>query len=612
MVMYEASVQKKLDILIGLCEGIFYNDEQAIQLARSFENCRKKWRNTEEELVENQNRLAKVEIELTALNVRFKHACSQLDVELRRRQKADLACEQLERRLHLVHDVLKSEVSSMALQNEDQRSLLQVLTGHTGPEGKTRARLRTVDETMTSNFSCSSISYDRTCDEDINLSTVKVKNRDKRRSSRILVDRPPVLPRRSRSQSFEQIVDGLSSTTGKDSDTVDSRTGSECEIRSDSPRELVRRRRADSNKLQPRLAEQIPEDCIAGNQQTLVTDQALPEAPSPDPFTTPGNTAQTRPHIFVSKTIIMPEACVPCGKRIRFGRMALKCRRCNVVTHPDCKDRCPPICAPNFTVSSVKNGQGTIADFAPLTVPMIPSLVIHCANEIEQRGLQEPGIYRVPGGERMVRELKENYVRGKGLPLLSRISNIHVVCGLLKDFLRKLKEPLVTFKLHSTFMALTDMPDDESIRNLSRAVHRLPRANRDTLAFLIIHLQRVMASPECKMDKQSIARIFGPTIVGHSNPNPNPLEVFEDTKRQPKIVENLLSLSSDYWNQLVGEETAQMGSSNAESGLLLSGNLFKPLTSPEIAEMMKQSPRCCMHPALLAMSGKIFPSPTLQ
>ncbi|XP_072324227.1 rac GTPase-activating protein 1-like [Scyliorhinus torazame] len=528
MVMYEASVQKKLDILIGLCEGIFYNDEQAIQLARSFETCRKKWRNTEEELVENQNRLAKVEIELTALTVRFKHACSQLDVELRRRQKADLACEQLERRLHLVHDVLKSDVSSRALQNEDQRSLLQALTGHTGPEGKTGARLRTVDETMTSNFSCSSISYDRTCDED--------------------------------------------SDTG----------------------------------------EQIPEDCIVGNQLTLVTDPEFPEAPSPDPFTTPGNTAQARPHIFVSKTIIMPEVCVPCGKRIRFGRMALKCRRCNVVTHPDCKDRCPPICAPNFTVTSVKNGQGTVADFAPLTVPMIPSLVIHCANEIEQRGLQEPGIYRVPGGERMVRELKENYVRGKGLPLLSRVTNIHVVCGLLKDFLRKLKEPLVTFKLHSTFMALTDLPDDESVRNLSRAVHRLPRANRDTLAFLIVHLQRVMVSPECKMDKQSIARIFGPTIVGHSNPNPNPLEVFEDTKRQPKIVENLLSLSSDYWNQMVGEETAQTGSSSAESGLVLSGNLFKPLTSPEVAEMLKRSPRCCIHPAFLAMSGKIFPSPTLQ
>uniref|UniRef100_A0A4W3GHK9 Rho-GAP domain-containing protein n=1 Tax=Callorhinchus milii TaxID=7868 RepID=A0A4W3GHK9_CALMI len=85
---------------------------------------------------------------------------------------------------------------------------------------------------------------------------------------------------------------------------------------------------------------------------------------------------------------------------------------------------------------------------------MIPALVIHCINEIEQRGLQETGIYRVPGCERTVRELKERYVRGKGLPLLSRVTDVHVVCGLLKDFLRKLREPLVTFRLHPTFLAV--------------------------------------------------------------------------------------------------------------------------------------------------------------
>ncbi|XP_067890781.1 rac GTPase-activating protein 1-like [Heterodontus francisci] len=366
----------------------------------------------------------------------------------------------------------------------------------------------------------------------------------------------------------------------------------------------------------------ILEDNCVGNQQTLLTAPAPPEIPappSPDLFTTPEHSGQTRLHIFISKTIIMPESCIPCGKRIRFGKMAKKCRRCCMVCHLDCQDRCPVLCAPNFTLSSVKNGEGTVADFAPRTAPMIPSLVIHCINEIEQRGLQEPGIYRVPGGERVVRELKEKYVRGKGLPPLSRVSNIHVVCGLLKDFLRKLKEPLVTFKLHSIFMAVADLPDDQSTRDLSQAVWNLPRANRDTLAFLIIHLHRVMGSPECRMDKQNLARIFGPTIVGHSNPSPNPLEVFEDTKRQPKVVERLLSLSCDYWTQIVpvGQETTQTGASSTGPGLVTSGRLFKPLTSPDVADMMNRTPSCCMPPGMLAMSGniipgKIFPSPTLN
>ena len=52
----------------------------------------------------------------------------------------------------------------------------------------------------------------------------------------------------------------------------------------------------------------------------------------------------------------------------------------------------------------------------------------------------------------MVKELRERYVSGKGSLMLHKVDEIHVVCGLLKDFLRKLKEPLVTFKLHRSFM----------------------------------------------------------------------------------------------------------------------------------------------------------------
>lgn len=55
----------------------------------------------------------------------------------------------------------------------------------------------------------------------------------------------------------------------------------------------------------------------------------------------------------------------------------------------------------------------------------------------------------------MVKELREKYVQKKGPLMLGKVDEIHVVCGLLKDFLRKLKEPLVTFKLHKTFMEAT-------------------------------------------------------------------------------------------------------------------------------------------------------------
>lgn len=37
---------------------------------------------------------------------------------------------------------------------------------------------------------------------------------------------------------------------------------------------------------------------------------------------------------------------------------------------------------------------------------MVPSLIVHCVNEIEKRGLNEVGLYRVPGSEREVRNLR--------------------------------------------------------------------------------------------------------------------------------------------------------------------------------------------------------------
>lgn len=52
----------------------------------------------------------------------------------------------------------------------------------------------------------------------------------------------------------------------------------------------------------------------------------------------------------------------------------------------------------------------------------------------------------------MVKELRDQFLQGKSPLMLSKIQDIHVVCGFLKDFLRRLKEPIITFRLHKTFM----------------------------------------------------------------------------------------------------------------------------------------------------------------
>lgn len=140
---------------------------------------------------------------------------------------------------------------------------------------------------------------------------------------------------------------------------------------------------------------------------------------------------------------------------------------------------------------NTKNGkQGLISDYVPIEGPLVPGLVVRCINEVETRGLTEEGIYRVSGSEKEVKGLKERFLRGRGIPVLANC-DIHVICGCLKDFLRSLREPLIPTRLWTSFSNAVQHHDDvEAVRDLYASINQLPQANRDTLAYLILHLQR--------------------------------------------------------------------------------------------------------------------------
>ena len=69
----------------------------------------------------------------------------------------------------------------------------------------------------------------------------------------------------------------------------------------------------------------------------------------------------------------------------------------------------PCIAAGNRTPTN-KTGN-YLADFTPSTPPMIPALLIHCITDVEERGVDEVGIYRVPGNEAEANELLEKFTK---------------------------------------------------------------------------------------------------------------------------------------------------------------------------------------------------------
>lgn len=45
-----------------------------------------------------------------------------------------------------------------------------------------------------------------------------------------------------------------------------------------------------------------------------------------------------------------------------------------------------------------------------------------------------------------------------------------------------------------------------------------------------------MRSPQCQMDQNNLARVFGPTVVGHGMSEPTPSTIMRDTNTQPKVL----------------------------------------------------------------------------
>uniref|UniRef100_A0A8C9X9P0 Rac GTPase-activating protein 1 n=1 Tax=Sander lucioperca TaxID=283035 RepID=A0A8C9X9P0_SANLU len=524
----------------GLNEGI---EPQFLQMAVNFEECRKKWLRAGEELVSCKEVLAKAETERGALEVKLKHARNQVDVEIRRRQKAEAVYEKLERQLQLIRELLISENNGNSVHlSEEQRSALAFLNAHSQAAQAAKSNL---DSSRRSDSETARIWLDRA----LNVFTMGFF-----------------------CCFFLNMIQINESIVAKTTITVPVNGGA---VEAVSTIETVpywtRSRKS-------------------GENSTASETPSTPVSNFPAQLRTPRTNRGEKKHQFVPKTVIKSEFCVPCGRRTKFGKMYLRCQDCKIVTHPECRDCCPLPCNPTAVGTPIKNTEITLADFAPVTSPKIPALVIYCIREIEQRGLHEVGLYRVSGQERMVKELKEKLIRGKTLPPLNKVDDINVITGVLKDFLRNLPEPLLTFHLNKAFIEAAEIQDDgNSLAMLYQTISELPQPNRDTLACLMIHLQKVSECVDTKMDVNNLARVFGPTLVGHAVPDPDPMTILHDTNRQPRVVERLLSIPGKYWDQFAYPDNTGMDNARHTDTPDHQVSILGPLTTPE-HQMMAKTP----------------------
>ncbi|KAJ1828340.1 hypothetical protein LPJ56_001168, partial [Coemansia sp. RSA 2599] len=148
---------------------------------------------------------------------------------------------------------------------------------------------------------------------------------------------------------------------------------------------------------------------------------------------------------------------------------------------------------------------------------VVPVIVEKCLTEIELRGLEEVGIYRVSGGAADVSRLRQMFNNDPDAVDLNAqdFGDINVISGVMKQFLRELPEPLMTYNLYEGFINAASIDDyDERLWAIKDLVHALPTANYTVLKRLVEHLERVTDYEEINhMYGTNLALVFGPSLL---------------------------------------------------------------------------------------------------
>ncbi|KAL1023743.1 hypothetical protein UPYG_G00045460 [Umbra pygmaea] len=168
--------------------------------------------------------------------------------------------------------------------------------------------------------------------------------------------------------------------------------------------------------------------------------------------------------------------------------------------------------------------------------------VINAIKAIENRGINDQGLYRVVGVSSKVQKLLGLMIDEKSNEVdLSTCEDwdVKTITSALKLYLRSLSEPLMTYGLYKDFIAPAKGGSPESrSQAIHCLVHKLPPKNRHILGLLMKHLATVAAhSKQNLMTVANLGVVFGPTLM---RPQEDTVAAIMDLKFQNIVVEILI------------------------------------------------------------------------
>ncbi|XP_019355250.1 PREDICTED: SLIT-ROBO Rho GTPase-activating protein 3 isoform X2 [Crocodylus porosus] len=146
----------------------------------------------------------------------------------------------------------------------------------------------------------------------------------------------------------------------------------------------------------------------------------------------------------------------------------------------------------------------------------IPLVVESCIRYINLYGLQQQGIFRVPGSQVEVNDIKNSFERGED-PLADDQNerDINSVAGVLKLYFRGLENPLFPKERFQDLISTIKIENPaERVHQIQQIIITLSRAVIVVMRYLFAFLNHLSQySDENMMDPYNLAICFGPTLM---------------------------------------------------------------------------------------------------
>eukprot|EP00118_Oscarella_pearsei_P026525 m.310044 g.310044 ORF g.310044 m.310044 type:complete len:505 (+) comp49274_c0_seq1:59-1573(+) len=228
-------------------------------------------------------------------------------------------------------------------------------------------------------------------------------------------------------------------------------------------------------------------------------------------------------HAFKVATFHGPYWCDFC-RNFMWGLRAqgVRCQDCGFQCHKHCSGFADKDCQPD--AKRVKRVFGVdLTTVTKVYGTRRPIVLEQCVREIEKRGLDEEGLYRVPGFADDITAVKKAFDKeGKAEIGHKQCADINVVAGVLKQYLRELPIPVVTFEAYPKVLdALQKDTEATRVYALRMAIQSLPKPHFNTLQFVVDHLERVANKSSTNlMLPNNLGIVFGPTLMRSETTNP--------------------------------------------------------------------------------------------